>query len=392
MKTALPNISSAYQTELGKHLRKGPPFDFHSARNVGLRAVTHGMEILDLAMIHQHALAALLTSKESSKSSDGKIVEAGKFFCEAVMPIEETHRGALDAKIQLNSLIETLRTKTLELAAAEKELSLEVVYRKSIQEALKISETSSSHLLGKSLQMQQELRHLSRWALTAQEDERKMISRELHDVVAQMLAGINLRLAALTTQTSANAKDFNKKIALTQKLVGKSVDIVHRFARDLRPTELDDLGLIPALKSYVQVFTKQTGIQVSFAAYGGVEKLESAGRTAIYRVVQEALTNVARHSKADLAKISITRRKGQIQMEIQDNGRGFDVQGQTFAKSSKRLGLLGMRERVEMVGGTFCVESAVGKNTLLRVLIPLKDLPARRLPAKLSKKAVLECP
>ena len=107
--------------------------------------------------------------------------------------------------------------------------------------------------------MQEQLRLLSRQLLSAQEEERKRISRELHDVIAQTLTGINVRLATLKKEATLNTKGLERNIARTQRLVEKSVDIVHRFARELRPTVLDDLGLIPALHSFMKNFTRRDG-------------------------------------------------------------------------------------------------------------------------------------
>ncbi|HRH98747.1 MAG TPA: sensor histidine kinase, partial [Prosthecobacter sp.] len=233
------------------------------------------------------------------------------------------------------------------------------------------SEQTSSRLLEKSRQMQEELRHLSRQLLSAQEEERRKISRELHDVIAQTLTGINVRLAALKGESAASIKDLQSKITSTQRLVEKSVDIIHRFARELRPTVLDDLGLIPALQSFLKGYMEDTGIRVTLTVFAGIEHSDSDTRTVLYRIAQEALANVSRHSKASHADVSIQETEGLIRMEIKDDGQGFEVDGTTQAKTkNNRLGLLGMRERVEMVGGTFCVESTPGTGTTVRVEIP----------------------
>ena len=139
---------------------------------------------------------------------------------------------------------------------------------------------------------------LSRQLLLAQEEERKKISRELHDVIAQTLTGINVRLATLKNKASFNTKGLERNIARTQRLVEHSVNIVHRFARELRPTVLDDLGLIPALHTFMKRFREQTGIRVSLSAFAAVEHVNGDKRTVLYRVAQEALNNVARHAQA----------------------------------------------------------------------------------------------
>ena len=354
---------------LDKHLKRGAASSRQVARRLGLQAVKLGLDTLDVARIHEEAMITLVLPKSPARASDA-IRLAGVFFAEAITPLEETHRGAREANIQLKDMIAALNQRTGELTAANKKLKQEIVQRRAMEESLRTSETTSSRLLEKSRQMQDELRHLSRRLLSAQEDERKRISRELHDVIAQTLTAINVRLATLKSQSTANAKDLHEKIAITQRLVEESVDIVHRFARDLRPSVLDDLGLVPALRSYIASFSKQTGIRVTFVAFADVEKLNGAARTTLYRVTQEALTNVARHAKASRAKVSIRKLRGAVSMDIHDNGRGFRVEGAALAKNKNRLGLLGMKERMEMIGGTFCLESAPGQQTTIRVEIP----------------------
>jgi signal transduction histidine kinase len=215
------------------------------------------------------------------------------------------------------------------------------------------------------------LRSLSRQVLQAQEDERKRISRELHDVIAQTLTGINIRLAALKEGAGLNPQDFNRDLELTQKLVENSVNIVHQFARELRPAVLDDLGLIPALHSFMKNFTAQTGVHSHLTAFAGLEQLDSARRTILYRVAQEALTNVSRHAQASRVEVTIQKLADAICMKINDNGKSFNVEHLLQGKGGKRLGLLGMRERLEMVGGRFEIESASGQGTTVTAVIPL---------------------
>ena len=319
------------------------------------------------------------------------IKQAGAFFAEAITPIEKTHRSARDAAIHLNQIIETLSQRTVELAASNLELSLEIAQRKAMEIALKKSERHYSKLLKQSEHLQEQLRQLSRQILSAQEDERREISRELHDVIAQTLTGINVRLAALKKEASINTKGLDRNIARTQRLVEKSVNIVHQFARELRPAVLDDLGLIPALHSFMKNFTTRTGVRTHLTAFAGVEQLDTARRTVLFRIAQEALTNVARHAHASQVDVSIQKLPGAIRMEIKDDGKSFEVERTLHAKGNKRLGLLGMRERVEMVGGTFCVESAPGKGTSIEVEIPFAKVRKDAL-KKTGKQTTLECP
>jgi two-component system sensor histidine kinase DegS len=152
---------------------------------------------------------------------------------------------------------------------------------------------------------------------------------------------------------------------------------VHRFARELRPAVLDDLGLVPALHAFMKSFRGQTGIRVSLSAPAAVNQLNGDKRTVLFRVAQEALTNVARHARASQAEVRIQKLDGAICMRITDDGKGFQTDLVLHAKKNKRLGLLGMRERLEMVGGNITIESTQGKGTTIQAQVPLADVRAR---------------
>ncbi len=257
------------------------------------------------------------------------------------------------------------------LAEANEKLTREIIRRKAVEQTLKKSEQHQSILLEQSRHMQKQLRHLSHQILRAQEEERKRISRELHDEIVQTLTGINIRLANLRAGATLNTKGLQKRITSTQRLVERSVKIVHRFARELRPSVLDDLGLIPAIHSFVKSFVARTHLHIRLKIFAGVEKLDSAKRTVLYRVAQEALTNVARHARATHADVSIEKVSNAVRMQIKDDGKSFSVP-QMLHHGKNRLGLLGMRERVEMVGGRFNIESARGEGTTIEVEIPIR--------------------
>jgi signal transduction histidine kinase len=257
-------------------------------------------------------------------------------------------------------------------ASVRRQLKREIDRREAMQKALEKSERHYGQLLRKSRDMQEHLRRLSHEILSAQEDERKKISRDLHDQVGQSLTAINVKLTTLKRVATVNASSLKKQLAGTQQLLEKSMNVVHRFARELRPPLLDDLGLTPALHSYVKSFTKQTRIPIRVTTFAEVDRLDSEKRTVLYRVVQEALTNVAKHARATSVRVSIKKLRGVVRMDIHDNGKSFQVQGALYPTKIKRLGLLGMRERVEMVGGRFFVESARGKGTNVPAEIPFR--------------------
>ncbi|MBU4460457.1 MAG: sensor histidine kinase [Verrucomicrobia bacterium] len=381
MKSRSLVLERRYRTDLHRYLRRGPVADLRLARRLGRAAMALGLETLDLARIHEHSLLAQLASGGALTARERTIQRARAFFAGAITPMEETHRSAMEAAANLSRLNLALNRRTLDLSVSNRELKREIVRRHVVEKTLRQSERHSNRLLEESRNLQEQLRLLSRRVMSVQEEERKRISRELHDVIAQMLTGINVRLSTLKLEAEGDARGLGQKIARTQRLVEKSVDVVHRFARELRPAVLDDLGLIPALRSFMNRFMAETGIRTSLTAFSGVEALSSAKRTALYRVAQEALTNVARHSRAARVDVILQKLRNAIQLQVRDDGKSFDAERILHARKIGRMGLLGMRERIEMVGGTFTVESAPGKGTSIQARVPFKSGGRGHIPA-----------
>jgi signal transduction histidine kinase len=228
MKRKLTRLSQRYAAALQKHLRQGARANLQPALALGRQATALNLETLDVARIHQKALAAL----EASSRRDGLIERAEIFFAEAIIPIEKTHSAALKANVRLNRLKKTLGRRTVDLAASHRSLQQGIVHRKSVQQALKQSGKHSRKLLQESHRLQKHLQHLTHKILSAQEDKRKQISRDLHDEIAQTLLGINVRLLTLRKEAAVNAHSLKKEIVSTQRLVDKSVKSIKRFARD----------------------------------------------------------------------------------------------------------------------------------------------------------------
>lgn len=282
----------------------------------------------------------------------------------------------LQAEIDERKRVEAQRRMDV-LSASNRKLKQEIVRRHAVEKSLRKSERHQARLLEQSRLMQEQLRNLSHQVLRAQEEERKRISRELHDIIAQTLTGINVRLTTLKKEAALNTKGLDRNITRTQELVEHSVEIIHQFARELRPAVLDDLGLIPALHTLMKTFTARTGVHTRLTAFAGVEQLDTAKRTVLFRVAQEALTNVARHAQASRVTVNIQKLPDCICMKITDDGKSFQVQRVLLGRGSKRLGLLGMRERLEMVGGSFDVESAPDKGTTVEARIPFARIGRR---------------
>lgn len=257
------------------------------------------------------------------------------------------------------------------LAATNQHLEEEIIQRQATEAALKKSESRAHQLLERSRQLQKKLRNVSHQILLVQENQRKEISHELHDEISQLLLSINVHLAIFAKAAAVNPRGVRQTIVPLRHLVEKSVRVVHQFARELRPAMLDQLGLIPTLRSYIDDFPKRKGLQIQFTAFAGAEALDNDKRTVLYRVAQEALTNVAKHARASVVKVIILKVPGGVCLKITDDGKAFDVNLLSSAKWSNRLGLVGMRERVEMVGGRFSVVSARGKGTTIQAEVPL---------------------
>ena len=337
---------------------------------LGSEILASGLPMLELAKLHERLLVSELLPTFPTAKRVALIKRAGKFFAAAVVFAGKTRDHGAEGDSPLEEAVEALSQRTVELAASNLALSAEITRRESVEEVLREKERGYARVIKESAVLHEQLRNLSRQILSAQENERREISRELHDMVAQTLTGINIRLAALNAAETLDTKSLARNIAETQRLVEHSVDLVHRFARELRPAVLDDLGLIPALHSFMKSFTERTGVRTHLTAFVKVELLNMPRRTALFRVAQEALTNVGRHAQASRVEVSIRKRPGGVVMKITDDGKSFQVQRVLLARGGKRLGLLGMRERLEMVGGRFAVESAAGKGTTIEAFVP----------------------
>jgi signal transduction histidine kinase len=232
------------------------------------------------------------------------------------------------------------------------------------------------------LQLTNDLHRLSARIVSAQEDERRMIARELHDEVGQSLAAIRVELA-FALRPDVNAAAIAARLedvrAITEGALGTIRDLSHL----LHPAILDDLGLIAALESLAAGFSARHGVVVDLHHVEMTERLPRELETAIYRIVQEALSNVAKHASARTCVVSVERHGGVIEVVVDDDGSGF---AEALGPSpGLGLGLIGVRERATLLGGTLTVSSARGAGTRLHVELPVrKEDHERNAPAHLS--------
>jgi signal transduction histidine kinase len=220
------------------------------------------------------------------------------------------------------------------------------------------------------------LRLLRRLA-QAQEDERRRIARELHDQVGQTVTGLSLGLKSLerTLEGKSCLGEVRQQLHWLQALTTGIGHDIHQAASDLRPAALDDLGLHKALMAYASAWRDRSGVAIDVQVIGDDDRLPTEIETAVYRVVQEALTNVLKHADAQHVSLVIERRPDQLRIIIEDDGRGFDPEAQQAERNSCKghgLGLSGMRERLTLVGGTLALEATVGAGAALFIQIPIE--------------------
>jgi signal transduction histidine kinase len=220
-----------------------------------------------------------------------------------------------------------------------------------------------------SQQAQSELRRLSGQLRTAQEQERKYLSRELHDQVGQMLTGLRMELASMARMHGDAESELAARIAGAKTTVEQTLRIVRDIAMLLRPSMLDDLGLTPALSWLVKEVSRSSGLDIQFEIDPAADLLPEAHRTCLYRVVQEALTNCSRHAAARQVRVEVKASDRVVHATIADDGRGFEPR----RSKNHAIGLLGMEERVRELGGVFKIVSAPGRGTTVIIRLPLPD-------------------
>ena len=225
-------IADLYLTALRAYLAAPARTDPQAPHDLGTEAATCGLDTLDLAKIHDQALAAVLSDPPPSATAEDLTRRAELFFTEVVMPIEGTHRLALEADANLKHVSTTLERRTLDLAGSSQVLQQQVVGRRKAEDSLRVSEDSSSDLLRDSRLIEQRLHDMVRKVLSATEAERGKMSRQLNDEVAQSLLGINLRMLVLKKEISANESNLAVEIATTQRLVDEAAIMIRRLANE----------------------------------------------------------------------------------------------------------------------------------------------------------------
>ena len=208
--------------------------------------------------------------------------------------------------------------------------------------------------------------------ISAQEEERKRISRELHDEYGQTLIGVIMSMESVEDMIPPRQTKLRGKLETVKSLVVHALEDIQRLTLDLRPSALDDLGLITAVRAYAHNHLQTIGVQVKFDSKGLSDRLTPVVETALFRIIQEAIHNIAKHAEASNVRIHLSVSENRITAIVEDDGRGFDVDAVFKSRiGTQSLGLLGIQERIALLSGTFTIKSKIGQGTHLKVEIPV---------------------
>jgi len=301
-------LESEYASALRDYLSNPVEAALQRAYELGRTALDKGLGVLEMVVLHQESQLRILAGAVTAVDGLAMIKMAGNFFMESLGPFEMAHRGFREANTALLRLNERL------------------------------------------------------------EEEARRIAHALHDEAGQFLACVHIALEEFARDLPPASRAHLQEV---KGLLDEIEEQLRSLSHELRPTILDDLGLLPALEFLADRVSKRAGLSI---AVGGPRdgRLPFVIETALYRIVQESLTNVSKHAQATRVRVQIRREPRMIRCSIEDDGIGFDVPAVLGRKGERGLGLVGIRERVEALGGTLEVKSQPGQGTELSIMIPLE--------------------
>lgn len=296
-----------YRSALCHHTVHGGEAGLRKAYELGRKAIHDGRSLIEIASLHHQALSVLVKEAKDAERRAGFLRASADFLAESLSPYEMAHRGFRDAVKALRQLNETL------------------------------------------------------------EEEIKRIAYAVHDEAGQLLVAVHLALAEVSRELP---KTQQHRLGRIEQLLDQVEKQLRRYSHELRPTVLDDLGLIPAIRFLAEGVSKRTNIPIQIkTTFAG--RLPGAVEIALYRLVQEALTNATKHAKARRVSIQVRRIGRVLCCTIQDDGTGFDVRAVQSDRGRRGLGLIGMQERLTAIGGSFSIDSAPGHGTRLLIRVPM---------------------
>jgi signal transduction histidine kinase len=304
------NLAHEYTAALRRYLKHGGEDALARAYELGRRSLVDGRGVLSMVTLHHEAMVELLTNGDGTKvPNPDALIRAGQFFTETMSPFEMTHRAFSEANAALHHMNEAL------------------------------------------------------------EEELKRIAHAIHDGAGQLLATVHLSLDQVE-------RDLDPGAQAHLRVVKNHLDDVYQQLRhlshELRPTILDDLGLLPAIEFLSEGIARRSGLRVAVQS-SNAARLPVPVETVLYRVVQEALTNISKHARATSVKIRFRVLGKMVRCSIFDDGVGFHPNGAKAPSAGKGLGLVGMREKLQPLGGTLTIASIPGQGTKLFITVPRRD-------------------
>jgi signal transduction histidine kinase len=301
------DFGSDYALALRRYLLRKGEASLHHAYELGRRGLAQGLGVLDMVNLYHQALTGLLDARSSPELQIKIVRMAGEFFAESMSPFEMTHRAIGEANSTLRRLNETL------------------------------------------------------------EEEVRRIAHALHDEAGQLLVAVYIALGEAARDLP---RESQKKLQEVERLLDQAGDRIRLLSHELRPTILDNIGLIPAVEFLAQSVSQRTGLRIKVESESK-QRLPPRLGIALYRIVQEALTNIQRHARAKSVRIRFRISGEKVMCSVVDDGIGFDPE--LVARSRRRgLGLLGVQERLQAVGGELRIESAHGNGAKLEISVPLE--------------------
>lgn len=380
-----------------KHPEKGPGL-LDDVVQRSIASLEHGRE--RMALITDNARNAYYVLSEEAASLQQQIkAQAGE-----LAQLEQQTAAAgqrLDELFQSGAGHDLLKTAVDELVAARvalqsardrhtaltRDLESRQLWLKTAgqvaQDGASLTEESATAIellaenfreLGSHLESAQQSRALGLHVIRAQEEERRRLAREIHDGPTQLLNSVVLRIDVCQRFFDSDLDRLRDELQQLKELVRLSLQDVRKIIFDLRPMALDDLGLIPALRTFLKDYQARTGIETDFAVFGGDRRYDPAFEIAIFRIVQEALTNVFKHAGASRVWVTVETTGGrEIRVAVKDDGVGFDPGQIKPGQAGTKFGLVAMRERTELLGGLMEIQSAPGQGSKLTYIFPLLD-------------------
>lgn len=305
----VPNFRDLYGRELDKYIAREGEEGLGRAYELGRTALQQGHSLLELVAAHHAAVRKIVRESQNPGECERLLKAAGAFLAESASPYEMAHRGFRDGIVALRQLNETL------------------------------------------------------------ESEIKRVAHAVHDEAGQLLVSVHLALADFARELPSNQQE---KIAAIRELLNRVERQIRRFSHELRPTILDDLGWFPAIEFLCQGVAKRANLAIRIET-SVKERLPNRIEVALYRMIQEALTNVTKHANASEVRIRVRRNRGVLSCSVRDDGAGIQTRPANGSARRKGLGLLGIRERLNALGGTLQIDSARGRGTRLSFRIPLEE-------------------